>query len=368
MSITYWLNFEDMERCFLIYRKGTVFEKEPAYITAYEACKGLNEYYASEDNGRIPLRDARTGIRFSECATRGVIGSIDKMITWLREKHDIFYTPAMNLCIPLEDPLSRSVKKFWEEEDAQQKQIEEYCKNDPACGLSLKKLHNQYVAHHVPPVTYSFPLDKPVGRVTNVHIGQPGEGIRIDIELFDKQRLEKERDELKEERDNLKEERDNLVKRLEEIDEYGYGGYACSGCKRTTCGYFTEILSSLGVKNAVVYPPRGQSKVECFAKLANERAHVVFKENQTLTQQVDAFSKIADEYKDKIKSLKRVISGLNIRVHNQSSIIKTQNESLAKQDKQLKDLGVALSNVKNTVDCEMDDLMKTHGDDIIPIF
>lgn len=85
-------------------------------------------------------------------------------------------------------------------------------------------------------------------------------------------------------------------------------------------------------------------------------------------QQVDSFSKITAEYKDEIESLKRVISGLNIRVRNQSSIIKTQNESLTKQRKQLKDLGVALGNVKNTVDCEIDTLMSDHGDEIIPEF
>lgn len=349
MSITYWLNCEDKERCFQIRRKHTVFEYEPAYITAYDVCKGLNEYYNS-DKKNIPLRDAQTGKCFHDLP---LTATVDKMIKWLREKHDIFYVQAINLCIPLEDPLSRSVKKFWEEEDAQQKKIENYCKNDPACGLSLKKLHNQYVTHHVPPITYSFPLDKPVGRVTDAHIGQPGEGIRIDIELFDKQRLKKERDELKE--------------RLENLEG---GGYACSGCHRTTCGYFAEILSSLGIKDAYITSGRrgSMSIVEAYAKAANERAQVIFSENKTLMQQVDSFSKIADEYKDEIESLKRVISGLNVRVNNQSSIIKTQNESLTKQRKQLKDLGASLRDIKEVVDCEMDDLMQMHGDDIIPMF
>lgn len=413
MSITYWLSFENMERCFTIYRKGTVFEHEPAYITAYEVCKGLNEYYQESDvfKTHIPLRDASTGTRFSECATTG---NIDAMVRWLREKHDIFYFPGMNLCIPLEDPLSRSVKKFWDEEDAQQKQIEDYCKNDPACGLSLKKLHNQYVAHHVPPIKYSFPIDKPVGRVTNAHIGQPGEGIRIDIDLFDKElwglisdepvpeiktttdhlkfyrkvlrtvakqknelqtlredydSLNKSYDRLWEDKERkkrmlnsyygatcgatadaygeiqrLKKERDELKERLEKLEG---GGYACSGCKRTTCGYFAEILSTLGVKNAVVYPARGQSKVECFAKLANERAQAVMKENRVMAKTIDTHVE---------------------RLNNQEEIIKTQNKSLERQARQLKDLGVALGNVKNTVGFEIDTLMSDHGDEIIPEF
>lgn len=313
MSITYWLNSENVERCFPIRRRGTVFEKEPAYITAYEVCKGLNEYY---NNGKknIPLRDAQTGKHFHDLP---LTATVDKMIRWLREKHDIFYSPAMNLCIPLEDPLSRSVKNFWDEEDAQQKKIEEYCKNDPACGLSLKKLHNQY------------------GEI---------------------QRLKKERDE-------LKEERDNLVKRLEGIDKYYYAGHVCSGCKRTTCGYFAEILSSLGIKDAYITSgQRGSmSIVEAYAKAANKRAQVIFKENQTLMQQVDAFSKIAAEDKDKIESLK-------MRTINQEEIIKSQNRSLERQARQLKDLGVALGNVKNTVDFEIDTLMSDHGDEIIPEF
>lgn len=311
----FYLSDDDKEKCFVYYAKGTIFQDEPAYVTAYDICNGLtvhfNEVEADACRFSIPLRDAGSGRYFNVAATPG---AIDKMISWLRTKHYIFYTPGVNLDAVLDsDGLSHRVEAFWDIEDRRkreaeredQEKLEEYCKNDPACGLSLKKLHMQYV---------------------------------------EIQRLKKERDELKE--------------RLEKLEG---GGYACSGCKRTTCGYFTEILSSLGVKNAVVYPPRGQSKVECFAKLANERAHVIFKENQTLRQQVDSFSKIAAEDKDKIESLKRVISGLNIQASNQAHIIK-------KQDKQLKDLGVALSNVKNTVDCEIDDLMKTHGDDIIPIF
>lgn len=410
MNVTYWLSFENMERCFPIYRKGTVFEKEPAYITAYEICKGLNEYYSDDDNVCIPLRDAHTGKRFSECATTG---NIDAMIRWLREKHDIFYFPGMNLCIPLEDPLSRSVKKFWEEEDAQQKQIEEYCKNDPACGLSLKKLHGQYVVHHedpniaptdVTPVPAPMEIiealwrsvsDEPVPEMEIKTASDQFKFFRKVLRTVTKQKnelrtlkedfdsLNKSYDQLWEDKERkkrmlnsyygatcgatadaygeiqrLKKERDELKERLENLEG---GGYACSGCKRTTCEYFAEILSTLGVKNAVVCYLRGRSKVECFAKLANERAQVIFKENQTLMQQVDAFSKIAAEDKDKIESL-------NMRCMNQEEIIKVQNKSLTKQSKQLKDLGVALGNVKNTVDFEIDTLTSDHGDEIIPEF
>lgn len=408
MSITYWLNSENVDRCFPIRRRGTVFEKEPAYITAYEVCKGLNEYY-SNGKKNIPLRDAQTGKRFHDLP---LTATVDKMIRWLREKHDIFYTPAMNLCIPLEDPLSRSVKRFWEEEDAQQKQIEEYCKNDVVCNLSLKKMHMQYVAHHEEPITptYVTPVPAPIELFEELwravsdepvpemeiktatdqfkfcrkvlrKVAKQKNELRALKEDFDS--LNKSYDQLWEDKERkkrmlnsyygatcgatadaygeiqrLKKERDELKERLENLEG---GGYACSGCKRTTCGYFAEILSTLGVKNAVVYPARGQSKVECFAKLANERAQVIFKENQTLMQQVDAFSKIADEYKDKIESL-------NMRCMNQEEIIKVQNESLTKQSKQLKDLGVALGNVKNTVDFEIDTLMSDHGDEIIPEF
>lgn len=265
MSITYWLSFENMERCFTICRKGTVFEKEPACITAYEVCKGLNEYYQESDvfKTHIPLRDASTGTRFSECATTG---NIDKMIRWLREKHGIFYFPAMNLCIPLEDPLSRSVKKFWDEEDAQQKQIEEYCKNDVAVAVAAS-------------------------------------------------------------------------------EELGSDG--CTVCKGRVCDQFIDILNALGVKGGVLYSARGQSKVDACAKAAKSRAEVIFKEHQKQRKQIDE---------------------LYERIHNQESIIKTQNESLTKQRKQLKDLGASLRDIKEVVDCEMDDLMKTHGDDIIPMF
>ena len=74
MSITYWLNSEDKDRCFQI---DTAFEYEPAYITAYEVCKGLNEYYSNAFKTSITLRDAHTGKCFSECATSD---NIDKMI------------------------------------------------------------------------------------------------------------------------------------------------------------------------------------------------------------------------------------------------------------------------------------------------
>ena len=373
MSITYWLNCEDKDRCFPIRRRGTVFENEPAYITAYEVCKGLNEYY-SNGKKNIPLMDAQTGKRFHDLP---LTATVDKMIKWLRDKHDIFYIDGINLCIPLEDPLSRSVKKFWDEEDAQQKQIEEYCKSDPACSLSLKKLHMQYVAHHEEPITptdvtpvpapmeiiealWRSVSDEPVPemeiktatdqfkffrKVLRTVTKQKNE-LRTLKEDFDS--LNKSYDQLWEDRERkkhmlnsyygatcgatadaygeiqrLKKERDELKERLENLEG---GGYVCSGCKRTTCGYFSEILSTLGVKNAVVYPPRGQSKVECFAKLANERAQVIFKENQTLMQQVDSFSKIADEYKNEIDTL-------NMRCMNQEEIIKVQNKSLTKQSK-----------------------------------
>lgn len=260
MSITYWLNCEDKDRCFPIRRRGTVFEKEPAYITAYEVCKGLNEYY-SNGKKNIPLRDAQTGKRFHDLP---LTATVDKMIKWLREKHDIFYYQAMNLCIPLEDPLSRSVKKFWEEEDAQQKQIEGYCKSDVAVAAS---------------------------------------------------------------------------------EELGSDG--CTVCKGRVCDQFIDILNALGVKGGVLYSARGQSKVDACANAAKSRAEVIFNEHQSMRKQINE---------------------LHERIHNQEEIIKTQNESLTKQRKQLKDLGVAFSKVKEVVDCEMDDLMKTHGDDIIPIF
>ena len=260
MSITYWLNCEDKERCFQIRRKGTIFEKEPAYITAYEVCKGLNEYYGNTFKTSIPLRDARTGKCFSECATAD---NIDKMIKWLREKHDIFYFQAMNLCIPLEDPLSMRVKNFWEAEDTRQKQIEEYCKNDVVTTAS------------------------------------------------------------------------------EEID-----ADSCTVCKGRVCDQFIYILNALGVKEGVLYPARGQSRVDAYAKAAKVRAEAIFNEHQKMQKQIDE---------------------LYERIHNQEQTIKTQNESLTKQRKQLNALGASLRDIKEHVDCEMDDLMKTHGDDIIPI-
>lgn len=104
MIVTYWLNSEDKERCFQILHKGTAFEKEQAYITAYEVCKGLNEYYSDGSKGYIPLRDAHTGKPVIIWATAD---NIDKMIKWLRETHDIFYSPNMNLCIQGAPPFLR---------------------------------------------------------------------------------------------------------------------------------------------------------------------------------------------------------------------------------------------------------------------
>lgn len=289
MNVTYWLNSEDIDRCFQIRRKGTVFEKEPAHITAYGVCKGLNEYYDS-NKMYMSLRDAHTGRCFCDLP---LTDTIDKMIKWLREKHNIFYTQAINLCIPLEDPLSMRVKRFWDAEDARQKQIEEYCKSDVAVAAS------------------------------------------------------EELDSVKKERDELKEKCDNLVKRLEEIDEYGYGGHVCTACKGRVCDQFIDILNALGVKEGVLYPARGQSKVNAYAKAAKYRAEVIFNEHQKQQKQIEE---------------------LYERIHNQEQVIKTQNESLTKQRKQLKDLGVALGNVKNTVDFEIDTLMSDHGDEIIPEF
>jgi uncharacterized coiled-coil protein SlyX len=262
MSVTYWLNREDKERCFQIRRRGTVFEKEPAYITAYEVCKGLNEYY-SNGKKNIPIRDAHTGKRFHDLP---LTATVDKMIKWLRDKHDIFYIEAINLCIPLEDPLSMRVKRFWEGEDERQKQIEEYCKNDVV---------------------------------------------------------------------------------MTAFDEIGSGVHECTICKGRVCDQFVDILNALGVKEGVLYPARGQSRVDAYAKAAKVRAEVIFNEHQKMQKQIDE---------------------LYERIHNQEQTIKTQNESLTKQRKQLNDLGASLRDIKEVVDCEMDGLMKTHGDDIIPVF
>lgn len=259
MSVTYWLNREDKERCFQIRRKGTVFEKEPAYITAYEICKGLNEYY-SNGKKNIPLRDAQTGKRFHDLP---LTATVDKMIKWLRDKHDIFYIQAINLCIPLEDPLSMRVKRFWEGEDERQKQIEEYCKNDV------------------------------------------------------------------------------MTTESEEIDVD-----SCTVCKGRVCDQFIDILNALGIKGGAIYPARGQSKVDAVAKAAKVRAEVIFNEHQKMQKQIDE---------------------LNERVRNQEIIITTEGKSLTEQCKQIRDLGVSLRDIKEVVDCKMDDLMKTHGDDIIPI-
>ena len=55
-------------------------------------------------------------------------------------------------------------------------------------------------------------------------------------------------------------------------------------------------------------------------------------------------------------------------MRNQEIIIKTEGKSLTEQCKQIHDLGASLRDIKEVVDGKMDDLMKTHGDDIIPIF
>lgn len=307
MSITYWLNCEDKDRCLQIRLRGTVFEKEPAYITAYDVCKGLNEYY-SNGKKNIPLRDAQTGKRFHNLP---LTATVDKMIKWLRDKHDIFYFQAINLCIPLEDPLSMRVKRFWEAEDERQKQIEEYCKSDPA-------------------VTASEELDS----------------------------VKKERDELKKKCDALTTHLGVLRTTINSTyglaestcgnsGEIGSGGHVCTVCKGRVCDQFIDILNALGIKEGVLYPARGQSKVDAYANAAKVRADIIFSEHQKKQKQIDE---------------------LYERIHNQEETIKTQNESLTKQRKQLKDLGASLRDIKEVVDCEMDDLMKTHGDDIIPIF
>lgn len=260
MNVTYWLNSEDKDRCFQIRRKGTVFEKEPAYITAYEVCKGLNEYYDS-DKRHIPIRDAHTGRRFCDLP---LTDTVDKMIKWLREKHNIFYTKAINLRIPLEDPLSMRVKRFWEAEDERQKQIEEYCKSDVAVAAS------------------------------------------------------------------------------EKIDADG-----CTICKGRVCDQFIDVLNALGVKEGVLYPARGQSRVDAYAKAAKVRADIIFSEHQKMQKQIDE---------------------LNERVRNQEIIIKAEGKSLTEQCKQIHDLGASLRDIKEVVDDKLDDLMKTHGDGIIPMF
>lgn len=301
MIVTYWLNREDKERCFRILRKGTAFEKEPAYITAYEVCKGLNEYYSDDFKTYIPLRDAHTGKPVIEGATAD---NIDKMIRWLREKHDIFYFQAMNLCIPLEDPLSKKVKDFWDGEDERQKQIEEYCKNDVAVTASEELVS-----------------------------------------------VKKERDELKKQCDWLRTTINSVYGLAADTCgssvEIGSGGHVCTICKGRVCDQFIDILNALGIKEGALYPARGQSKVDACAKVAKQRAEVIFNEHQSMLKQIDE---------------------LNERIHNQEQIIKAQNESLTRQRKQLNDLGASLRDIKEVVDSEMDDLMAQHGDDIIPVF
>lgn len=400
MTTFCYLSDADKEQCFIIYRKGTVFQNEPACITAYDICMGLNQHFRGTGvhsyQFSIPLRDAHTGRHFTEVATPECI---DKMINWLRRKHDIFYAPGIN---PDVDSLSWRVERFWADKEQrdeeakrlEQQKIEEYCKNDVACTLSLKKMHMQYVAHHEEPISstdFKTRFDLFVEKVWEgvfdeeapVATSVKNKTARAEA-LYEKLvGLKKERDELKERNEQLardyealwkdrerkkrvlnsfygascgytadaigevqrlKKEHDELKERLENLEG---GGYTCSDCKRTTCGYFTEILSTLGVKNAVVYPPRGRSKVECFAKLANERAQAVMKENRVMARTIDTHVE---------------------RLNNQEEIIKTQNKSLERQARQLKDLGVALGNVKNTVDFEIDTLMADHGDEIIPEF
>ena len=386
MNVTYWLNCEDKDRCFQIRRRGTVFEKEPAYITAYEVCKGLNEYY-SNGKKNIPLRDAQTGKRFHDLP---LTATVDKMIKWLREKHDIFYSPAMNLCIPLEDPLSMRVKRFWEAEDARQKQIEEYCKNDLACNLSLKKLYNQYVVHHedtniAPADVTRLPApmeiieelwmavsDEPVpeiktttdqlkfyNKVLRTVAKQKNElrTLREDFDSlnksYDRLWVDKERKkrmlnsfygvtcgataDAYDEIQRLKKERDELKERLEKLEG---GGYVCTVCKGRVCDQFIDILNALGIKEGALYPTRGQSKVDAYAKAAKVRAEVIFSEHQKMQKQIDE---------------------LNERVRNQEIVIKAEGKSLTEHRKQIHDLGASLRDIKEVVDGKMDDLMKTHG-------
>ena len=280
MSVFYYLSDDDKEKCFVYYAKGTIFQDQPAYVTAYDVCKGLtahfNEVEADACRFIIPLRDASSGRHFTVAATQGVSGAIDKMISWLRAKHYIFYTPGLNLDAVLDhDRLSYRVNAFWNAEDKrqekikieEQQKIENYCKSDVAVATAS--------------------------------------------------------------------------------DEIGSGGHVCTVCKGRVCDQFVDILHALGIKEGVLYPARGQSMVDAYAKAAKVRAEVIFNEPQKMQKQIDE---------------------LNERIHNQEEIIKAQNKSLIQQKKQLTDLGASLRDIKEVVDCEMDDLMQTHGDDIIPMF
>lgn len=136
---------------------------------------------------------------------------------------------------------------------------------------------------------------------------------------------------------SVKKERDELIRKCD----------VCTVCNGRVCDQFIDILNALGVKEGVLYPARGQSKVDAYAKAAKVRADIIFSEHQKQQKQIEE---------------------LYERIHNQEETIKTQNESLTKQRKQLKDLGASLRDIKEVVDDKLDDLMKTHGDGIIPIF
>lgn len=135
---------------------------------------------------------------------------------------------------------------------------------------------------------------------------------------------------------------DVAVAASEEIDTDG-----CTICKGRVCDQFIDVLNALGVKEGVLYPARGQSRVDAYAKAAKVRAEVIFNEHQKMQKQIDE---------------------LNERVRNQEIIIKTEGKSLTEQCKQIHDLGASLRDIKEVVDDKLDDLMKTHGDDIIPMF